>query len=140
MYYPYPRTTLAQFHYALNDMIVRAIRHYADALHNIAIKAEDPDGDWDDTDHEPGDAPWNWTLGVHKSLQRWLNQMASRQWTKEQITRTIAEGKPYPAPNKVHPENPAIRYELDGKFVVRDEVTKEILQVSKDGPFYPNEI
>ena len=53
--------------------------------------------------------------------------MRDRQWTKEQITKTIAEGKETPAPNKVHPGNPAINYELNEKFVVRDEVTKEIL-------------
>lgn len=46
-------------------------------------------------------------------------------------TRTIREGKAYPAPNKVNKLNSATRYELDEDFVVVDDFTKEILQVSE---------
>jgi hypothetical protein len=51
----------------------------------------------------------------------------------------IAEGQEFSAPNNVKPDNPAIRYELNGKFVVRNEVTKEIIQISDEG-FKPNKL
>lgn len=86
-----------------------------------------------------GKANLKWTLGKHKSAKKWANQLGNREWTPEQITRTIERGKQYPAPNKVHPENPATRYQYEGRFVVRDDKTKEILQIS--GPdFTPNKI
>ena len=98
----------------------------------LAYKDDDPDNDWDDNEHTPGDEPWHWKFGAHKSPQRWKNLMVSRDWTPNQITKTIAEGVESPAPNDVHPGNPAINYELNGTFVVRDEATKEILQISRD--------
>jgi len=39
-----------------------------------------------------------------------------------------------------HPGNTATRYEYEGRFVVRDDQTKEILQISGDNRFRPNEI
>ncbi|MFA6280387.1 MAG: colicin E5-related ribonuclease [Bdellovibrionales bacterium] len=76
----------------------------------------------------------DWTLGQFKTPKRWANQMEKRNWTPDEITQTIKLGKKYPSPNKVHPENLAIRYQnhRTGKFVVRDEVTREILQISGD--------
>ena len=65
--------------------------------------------------------------------------MEQREWTPDKISTTIAKGKKSPAPNKVNKENTATRYEHDGKFVVRDDKTKEILQVSGDD-FKPNQI
>ncbi|MFZ8477390.1 hypothetical protein ACO1MN_14085, partial [Staphylococcus aureus] len=57
----------------------------------------------------------------------------SRGWTPADITRALAEGMEFPAPNLVNPGNQAIRYELSpSRFVVRDEVTKDILQISRD--------
>lgn len=79
----------------------------------------------------------SWKLGRHKSEQKWKNQMEKRKWTEKEITDTMKSGKKYPAPNKVNPGNEAARYEYNGKYVVRDEVTKEILQVS-DENFIPN--
>ena len=74
-----------------------------------------------------------WTLGAHKSTTRWNNQMQSRGWTNEEITITIQNGKQYPAPNMPNPINGATRYEnaVTGKFVVRDNTTNEILQISR---------
>ena len=89
----------------------------------LAHKDDDPDGDWDDFDHTPGDGPWKWQLGAHKSAQKWENQMRDRKWPDKQITDAIAHGKEFPAPNNINPNNPAIRYELSpNRFVVRDEV------------------
>lgn len=72
-----------------------------------------------------------WTLGKHKSEIRWGNQIKNRDWTPEQITDTIKYGEKHLAPNNVHPGNKAIRYEYKGRFIVRDEKTKEILQISR---------
>ena len=74
-----------------------------------------------------------WELGGHKSESKWESQMSKRGWDKEKITDTIKNGKEYPAPNKVNPENTATRYERDGQFVVRDDRTGEILQISGPG-------
>ncbi len=82
----------------------------------------------------------DWKLGTHKSDAKWENQMRERNWTKEKITDTIKNGKEYKAPNDVRRNDPtatATRYEKDGKFVVRDDQTGEILQVSGLGDFRP---
>ena len=81
-----------------------------------------------------------WTLGKYKSETTWANQMAKGNWTPEEITNTIADGEISAAPNKVYPSNTATRYTnpSTGRFVVRDDVNKEILQVSRDG-FFPNQ-
>ncbi len=71
-----------------------------------------------------------WELGKFKSETKWGNQLRNRDWTPDQISETIKNGKKYPAPNKVNPKNTAKRYEYKDRYVVRDEVTKEILQVS----------
>lgn len=80
-----------------------------------------------------------WTFGRHKSAIRWRNQMKKRGWTRPEITRTIKFGKKHKAPNKVNKQNTATRYQLDDKFVVRDDQTREILQISKKG-FSPNTV
>ncbi len=72
----------------------------------------------------------NWQLGNFKSPTKWANQLLSRDWTPRQITDTIKKGKKFPAPNKVNKLNSATRYEYNGRFIVRDNVTKEILQIS----------
>lgn len=79
----------------------------------------------------------DWTLGNHKSKTRWGNQIRSRDWTPEQISNTLKYGKKYQAPNKVNPKNTATRYEYKGRYVVQDDQTKEILQIS-DKNFIPN--
>jgi outer membrane biosynthesis protein TonB len=78
-----------------------------------------------------------WEFGQHKSKIKWENQMKKRGWTEEEITSTIKNGERSSAPNKVNPQNEAARYQQGDRFVVRDEVTREILQVSDDG-FIPN--
>lgn len=85
--------------------------------------------------------PGVWKLGVRprKSAQRWQNQMDKRGWTKEEITDTIKNGERYPAPNKIIKENTATRYENpeNGRFVVRDDKSGEIIQISGK-TFEPN--
>ena len=72
-----------------------------------------------------------WILGKHKSAVKWENRMKAGGWTKRNITATITKGKKYPAPNDVNKANGATRFQLDNRFVVRDNKTKEILQVSR---------
>jgi Colicin E5 ribonuclease domain/Putative peptidoglycan binding domain len=79
-----------------------------------------------------------WLLGKHKSEIRWKNQLETRRWTSDQITQTLKYGKKYSAPNKVNPSNTATRYEYKGRFVVRDDQTKEILQISGKNDFKAN--
>lgn len=81
-----------------------------------------------------------WVYGRFKSPQRWANQFTKRGWTEQQVTDTIRYGREYPAPNKVNQTNKATRYEYKSKFVVRDDKTKELLQVSDKVEFIPNEI
>ena len=76
------------------------------------------------------------------SQKRSENQLESRDWTPEQITNTIKKGEKFPAPNKVNPENTATRYQMPGtnRFVVVDDATKEVLQVSENSAdFIPNQ-
>jgi len=80
----------------------------------------------------PEDDGYDWKLGDYKSAQRWQNQMNSREWTLEEIDNTISTGEQTPAPNNINKGNPAVRYTNPetGRYVVRDETTKEILQIS----------
>ena len=76
----------------------------------------------------------DWTLGKFKSAKRWANQLEKRDWTPEEITNTIKYGKRFRALNKprmeLDPRATATRYEYNGRYVVRDDQTGEILQVS----------
>ncbi len=77
----------------------------------------------------------DWKLGSHKSPQKWQNQMQNRGWTEEEITNTIENGVEYPAPNlprKHDPAATATRYEYRDRYVVRDDQTNEILQISNE--------
>ena len=73
-----------------------------------------------------------WVLGKHKSALKWKNRMEGRKWTAKEITDTIRYGERSKAFNKVNKGNRAVRYtnRKTGKYVVRDEDTNEILQVS----------
>jgi hypothetical protein len=84
---------------------------------------------------ETGRRGADWSFGKFKSPKRWANQLEKRDWTPDEITETIAKGKSYRVENRVNPNNEARQYTnmRTGRFVVRDEVTKEILQVSGDG-------
>lgn len=80
-----------------------------------------------------------WSLGKFKSHKRWANQMESRNWTPEDITETIRNGEKFEAPNMPRKHDPtasATRYEYNGRYVVRDDQTGEILQIS-DKKFIP---
>lgn len=70
-----------------------------------------------------------WSLGKFKSEKRWENQFKNRNWTAKDITDTLKKGTKHPAPNNPNPNNPATRYEYKGRYLVRDEKTKEILQI-----------
>lgn len=80
-----------------------------------------------------------WILGKHKSPKRWGNQLRNRNWSPEEITQAIKKGKQFPAPNKVNPGHSATRYEYKGRYVVRDDVSGEILQISGES-FNPNDM
>lgn len=79
----------------------------------------------------------DWTLGSYKSPQKWANQIAKRDWTPEDISNTIANGEQFEAPNLINPGNTATRYQLGDRFVVRDNQTKELIQISGKGTFEP---
>lgn len=74
-----------------------------------------------------------WMFGRHKSVVKWENRMRKGEWTKRNITATIAKGKTYDAPNKVNPGNGATRYQLGDRYVVKDNKTGEIIQISRPG-------
>ncbi len=75
----------------------------------------------------------SWRLGSHKSAVKWANRMNKRGWTNESITETIQKGKVFNASNKVNPGNPASRYEFNGRSIIIDDVTNEILQLGAYG-------
>ena len=74
-----------------------------------------------------------WKFGAHKKQGEWDKQMKKRNWTNDEITDTIKEGERFPAQNDVNKGNPAIRYEnkKTGNYLVRDEKTKEIIQIGE---------
>ena len=74
-----------------------------------------------------------WKLGVHKSAMKWVKQFTKRDWTPDKVDEAILKGNRHKAPNYVNPGNGATRYEYQGKSVVRDDVTKEILHVGEEG-------
>lgn len=73
-----------------------------------------------------------WQLSKNKSPEKWANQLEKGNWTPEKITEVIRRGKPHKAINK-QTKAPATRYQLGDRFVVRDNKTGDILQVSRPG-------
>ncbi|MCP5362257.1 MAG: hypothetical protein H6908_06475 [Hyphomicrobiales bacterium] len=71
-----------------------------------------------------------WRLGRHKSAQKWRNRIVKRNWTPEEIEETITKGEKFPARNNITGKETATRYEYNGRYVVVDDITKEILQIS----------
>jgi membrane carboxypeptidase/penicillin-binding protein len=67
-----------------------------------------------------------------------VRQMNSRGWTKQEILDTVREGDAYPVTNKAT-GGPATEYvsRSTGKFVVIDNNTGQVIQVSKAG-YAPN--
>lgn len=84
------------------------------------------------------DEEQEWNFGNHKNEQKWLNQMQQRGWTKEEITEAIKNGESFPATNNVNAANGATRFvhPTNGKSVVIDNVTKELLHIGKAGFLY----
>lgn len=76
------------------------------------------------------EASRNWQLSSTKSVTKWRNQIEKGNWTPEKITRTIRYGQRFKARNE-RTGGDATRYELDGGYVVRDDTTGNILQVSR---------
>lgn len=70
-----------------------------------------------------------WELNPLKSQERWQNRIEDGEWTPQDITRTIRDGKRFEATNE-RSGGEATRYELDGKYLVRDNETNHILQLS----------
>lgn len=73
-----------------------------------------------------------WQLSKNKSDKKWANQIQQGQWTPQKISETIKRGTPYKAINK-KTGSAATRYQLNDRFVVRDDATGDILQVSRPG-------
>lgn len=91
-----------------------------------------PNLDPQDTEEE------EWSFGGHKNEQKWLNQMKQRGWTKEEITEAIKNGERFPANNNINAANGATRFvhPKNGKSVVIDNITKELLHIGKEGFLY----
>ena len=83
----------------------------------------------------------NWQDGAGKNYTKWKKQRTDRGWENDaEVTEALRTGKRYRAYNKLNPENPAIRYEYKGKYLVRDEVTNDIIHYgakSFDRPAVP---
>ena len=77
-------------------------------------------------------------VDVNNLSNKIVRQMTGRGWTKQEILDTVREGDAYPATNK-DTGGPATEYvsRSTGKFVVIDNKTGEVLQVSKAG-YRPN--
>lgn len=71
----------------------------------------------------------NWQLSPTKSAVTWRNRMERGSWTPDKISQTIRNGKAYATKNE-RTGGAATRYEKDGYFVVRDDSTGNILQLS----------
>ncbi len=71
----------------------------------------------------------NWQLSSTKSATRWRNRIEKGDWTPNKITQTIRNGDRYRVINE-RTGGPATRYELNGQYVVRDDTTGDILQLS----------
>lgn len=70
-----------------------------------------------------------WQLSKTKSEQKWATRMEKGNWTPEKITQTIKSGKQYKVKNE-RTGGAATRYELNDSYVVRDDTTGDILQLS----------
>jgi hypothetical protein len=71
-----------------------------------------------------------WQLSSDKSPEKWANQMRQGGWTPEKITAVIRNGTRHRAINK-KTNGPATRYQLGDDFVVKDDTTNDIIQVSR---------
>lgn len=83
----------------------------------------------------------NWKFGSYKSPRKWANQMEEGNWTPDKITYFIKNGQKFEAINKTRNDAPATRYKIGDEFVVVDDATHEVVQITrpKRGGFIPNE-
>lgn len=115
---------------------------YADPERKISLKRDQDEarGAKEQADPERKPKPerdqeaMQWKLGSHKSSTTWRNQMAKRGWTPRQIAEAIYLGERSPRPNQVNKANSATRYvhPETKRWIVVDDVTKEVLHVSGD--------
>jgi RHS repeat-associated protein len=78
-------------------------------------------------------------VDVNNLSNKIVRQMLSRGWTMQEILDTVQNGKPFDVINKAT-GGPATEYvSSSGKFVVIDNATKQVLQVSGPG-FLPNHL
>jgi hypothetical protein len=66
-----------------------------------------------------------------------VRQMVTRGWTKQEILDTVNAGKAFPVVNKATGGAATEYVGAGGKFVVVDNATKQVIQVSGPG-FLPN--
>jgi Colicin E5 ribonuclease domain len=66
-----------------------------------------------------------------------VRDMTARGWTKQEILDTVKAGKAFPAVNKATGGAATEYVSSSGKFVVVDNATKQVIQVSAPG-FKPN--
>jgi hypothetical protein len=86
---------------------------------------------------EGGREDSEWSFDKNKSETKWKNQKQKRGWTDEEITKAIKHGKAFRAKN-FRNKNPATLYKYKGKYVIRDNVTKEIIQIGGKGFSHPS--
>jgi hypothetical protein len=96
-----------------------------------ASPPEPPDEEEENNGEEPpegGREDSEWSFDKNKSETKWKNQKQKRGWTDEEITKAIKHGKAFRAKNN-RTGGTATRYEYNGKYVVRDNKTKTIIQI-----------
>ena len=74
----------------------------------------------------------NWQPNRNKTPETWRNQIEKGDWTPDKISNTIKNGIAYAVKNE-RTGGPATRYQKGNDFVVRDDKTGDILQVSRPG-------
>lgn len=70
-----------------------------------------------------------WRLSPTKSEIKWRNRLEKGNWTPDSITNVIRYGKQVRVRNE-RTGRSATRYELDGKYVVIDDSSGHVLQLS----------
>lgn len=81
---------------------------------------------------------WKFRIGRRKDEKFWKRQFEKRGWTRARVTRVILKGERHKAPNKPKGTYDASRYQMGDDFVVLDDQTHELLQISdRTRPFHP---
>jgi len=85
-------------------------------------------------------APGRTPPDVNNLSPKIVRQMGTRGWTKDEISETVRNGVPHDVTNKAT-GGPAVEYvnPANGKFVVIDKTTNQVLQVSGPG-FSPSHL